>query len=124
MAPDMLLGLDAARGADRTALQIMDVKTGKLVAMSDNVEFHCSPIWTEQELEDISEKLKGFSVSFDVKVNTHKQIRNFRKLRRELGLKEPRIPRKRKKKFKAFMRMTMICWPDSVFSQVCGYSNY
>lgn len=97
MAPDMLLGLDAARGRDRTALQIMDVKTGKLVAMSDNVEFHCSQIWTEQELEDISEKLKGFSVSFDVKVNTHKQIRKFRKLRRELGLKKPRIPRKLKK---------------------------
>lgn len=97
MAPDMLLGFDAARGADRTALQIMDVKTGKVVAMSNNVEFHCSPIWTEQELEDISEKLKGFSVSVDVEVKTHKQIRNFRKLRREMGIHKPRLPRKLKK---------------------------
>lgn len=96
MAPDMLLGFDAARGADRTALQIIDEKTGKVVIM-DNVEFHCSPIWTEQELEDISEKLKGFNVSVDVEVNTHKQIRNFRKIRRELSLKKPRIPRKLKK---------------------------
>ena len=124
MAPDILMGIDEARGRDKFSLQLIDIESGKPVAMSDNVKFHCSPIWTEQELEDISEKLKGFSVSFDMKVNTHKQIRNFRKLRRELGLKEPRIPRKRKKKFKAFMRMTMICWPDSVFSQVCDYSNY
>lgn len=105
MSPDILLGLDAARCADRTALQIMDMKTGKLVATIDNVEFHSSPIWTEQELKDISEKIKGFSVSCDVKVNTHKQIRKFRKFRRELGLKKPRLPRKLKKKLKTKVKL-------------------
>lgn len=105
MAPDMLIGLDQSRKESMTVLKIIDTKTDKVVAMSDNVEFHCSPIWTEQELEDISEKLKGFNVSVDVEMNTHKQIRNFRKLRRELGLRKPRLPRKLKKKLKTDIKL-------------------
>lgn len=101
MAPDMLIGLDQSRKESMTVLKIVDTKTDKVVAMSDNVEFHYSPIWTEQELEDISEKLKGFNVSVDVEMNTHKQIRNFRKLRRELGLRKPRIPAQTQEKIES-----------------------
>lgn len=100
MAPDMLLGLDAARGADRTAPQIINKKTGKVVIM-DNVEFHCSPIWTEQELRSTTETLKNFNVSCTAEVKlTHKEARHMkRNLRAMLG-KKPRLPRKKKKAFK------------------------
>ncbi len=106
MAPDMLLGFDAARGRDRTALQIMDVKTGKMVAISDNVQFYCSPIWTEQELKDMTEKLKGFNISWTAEAKlTHKQMRQFKRLYRESGYKKPRIPRKLKKKLKTKIKL-------------------
>lgn len=117
MAPDMLLGLDAARGADRTALQIMDVKTGKLVAMSDNVEFHCSPIWTEQELRSITETLKSFNASWTAEVKlTHKQMRQLKRQDKEFRYKKPRIPRKLKKWFATVARIHAEYMADLFYS--------
>jgi len=96
----MLLGLDAARGSDRSSLQLVEARTGRVIAMSDNVEFRLTdkPMFSEEELRYHSDILKGFNVSWQAEVKmTHKEVRRWKKQRREIVGKKPRLPRKKKK---------------------------
>lgn len=120
----VFVAADFGQGKDLRSLMLIDKGTGKVVSYDKTAVISINEnMKMEVHKNDFS--YTPPSAEWNAKLNfTHKQARQFRKLRREVGLHKPRIPRKRKKKFKAFMRMTMLCWPDSVFSQVCDYSNY
>jgi len=135
MAPDMLIGLDNARkeelhndavdalrcgifgvpsrpvfiGADfghgksLSSLMLVEIDSGKVI--------HCSEAYIISIKDDMKMEVREnlFSsippVTWSVKIETAKQIRKFRKFRRELGLKKPRIPRKLKKKLKTDIKL-------------------
>ena len=106
MSPDMLLGLDLGRGKDYTSLQLIDIESGKAVAKSDNVHFFDSPFQLK-EVEGLTERLLSYDVSaqWTGEIKTHKGMRLWRKQKRILFGRKPRIPRKMKKKLKTIIRI-------------------
>lgn len=124
MAPDMLLGLDAARGKNRTSVQFMDIKSGKVVATSDNFDFNVTdkPV-TLKEIEEVRDHLMGMNASCNAHIKlTHKEARRMKKNLREMLGKKPRLPRKKKKAFKkwavkqaqSFVRVwSSLEWPNA-----------
>ena len=105
MAPDMLLGLDKARRESKTVFGIMDRVTGELTP----IHYSDKPV-TFEEIESVRDRLVNMSdpmsVSWTAKVKfTHKEARYFKKHGREYFPKKPRLPRKRKKKLKTYIRL-------------------
>lgn len=135
MAPDMLIGLDNARkeelhndAVDAVRCGIFGVPSrpvfvgadfghGKslsslmLVEMDSGKVIHCSEasiisIKDDMKMEVHKNDFSALpSVTWTAAIDTHKSIRKFRKFRRELGLKKPRIPRKLKKKLKTDIKL-------------------
>ena len=100
MAPDMLLGMDAAKGESKTVIGVYDKETGKLKPL----HYSDKPI-TIEEIEEVRDRL--MKMSFPMSVSwaaefkpTHKETRYFKKHRREFFPKKTRLPRKKKKAFK------------------------
>lgn len=105
MAPDMLLGMDEARGESKTVIGVYDKETGKLTP----IHYSDKPV-TFEEIESVRDRLVNMSdpmsVSWTAKVKfTHKEARYMKKNLREIFGKKPRLPRKRKKKLKTYIRL-------------------
>lgn len=105
MAPDMLLGLDKARRESKTVFGVMDRVTGELTP----IHYSDKPV-TFEEIESVRDRLVNMSdpmsVSWNARVKlTHKEARHMKKNLRAMLGKKPRLPRKRKKKLKTYIRL-------------------
>ena len=105
MAPDMLLGFDEAKSKSKTVFCVRDRVNGELKP----IHYSDKPV-TFEEIESVRDRLVNMSVpmsvSWTAKVKfTHKEARYMKKNLREIFGKKPRLPRKRKKKLKTYIRL-------------------
>lgn len=102
-SPSVCIGADFGKGKSLSSLMLVEMGSGKVI--------HCSEASIITIKDDMKMEVREnyFSsippITWSVKNNTAKQIRKFRKFRRELGLKKPRIPRKLKKKLKTKIKL-------------------
>lgn len=102
-SPPVFIGADFGHGKSLSSLMLVEMDSGKVI--------HCS----KDAIISINDNMKMTAgkndfgsippVTWSVKIDTAKQIRKFRKFRRELGLKKPRLPRKLKKKLKTDIKL-------------------
>ena len=97
----ILIGADFGCGKSLSSVMIMDMTNHKVVHYSKDAII---PVDYNNNMNISSNNHFGIvppPAEFYAKVClTHKMARQFRKTRRELGLKKPRLPRKIKKKLK------------------------
>lgn len=102
-SPPVYIGADFGKGKSFSSLMLVEMKSGKVI--------HCSEasiisIKDDMKMEVHKNDFSALpSVTWTAAIDTHKSIRKFRKFRRELGLKKPRIPRKLKKKLKTDIKL-------------------
>ena len=118
MAPDMLLGMDEARGEGKTVFSVIDQTTGEVTP----IHFSDKPI-TFKEIKSVRDRLLSASASWTAEIKmTHKEIREYKKWRREFVPKKARLPRKKKKALKKWLIqkspykvrvLTSLEWPDA-----------
>lgn len=92
MAPDMLLGMDEARGESKTVIGVYDKETGKLTP----IHYSDKPV-TFEEIESVRDRLVNMSVPISVSWTA--------KVKCEIFGKKPRLPRKLKKKLRTDWRL-------------------
>lgn len=102
-SPPVYIGADFGKGKSLSSLMLTDRVTGKVVCITNNVAISINEKMNMSVHENDFPSIPP--VTWSVKVETAKQIRNFRKFRRELGLRKPRIPRKLKKKLKTDIKL-------------------
>lgn len=103
-SPPVYIGADFGHGKSLSSLMLVEMDSGKVI--------HCSEASIISIKDDMKMEVRENyfpsipPVTWSVKIETAKQIRKFRKFRRELGLlKKPRIPRKLKKKLKTKIKL-------------------
>lgn len=106
-SPLFFIGADFSKSKSLSALMLVEMKSGKvihcskdaIISINDNMKMTVG----KNDFGSIPPVLEA---KWNAKLQmTHKQVRQFRKFRREAGLHKPRLPRKLKKKFKPKIKL-------------------